>query len=475
MPPDGSLPPQGASYVLIADPDPRRAGMLRDLIEFGGHEAVVTRNGDEAKAMLRRRQLPVLVVANLSLPRLDGFALLADLRRLAGSGGPPVVVVSSSKELSGAAWNLKERLGVTEILAADADESQTLETLARALPALRHPGGLLGRPAGSGVAHERWVGDAIDRYLADVSRRFNVGLALASVVVGGQEWFRVHVNMPRRALVHGSSPRDWSFIRQVLDGHEPIVVPDVRQHPVFAQVEFPPAGTLRGYTGVPVIASGGRVTGALCLFDLEPLALDARALDALVEIGRRLALELDGSVERADSQERFSALSRLALTDQVTSLANRRGGEEALAREVARARRTGSPLSLVMFDIDRFKRINDESGHAVGDKVLRGISEILSASQRGSDLAMRWGGEEFLVLLPDVGLTGARIFAERVRENVQNMVVEDAGRVTVSAGVSELTGEEDPAVALARADANLYRAKAGGRNRVEVDNSQVIG
>jgi diguanylate cyclase (GGDEF)-like protein len=107
--------------------------------------------------------------------------------------------------------------------------------------------------------------------------------------------------------------------------------------------------------------------------------------------------------------------------------------------------------------------------------VLKGISGILSQSQRGSDLAMRWGGEEFLVLLPDVGLTGARIFAERVRENVQNLVVPEAGRITVSAGVAELVGDEDSAVALARADASLYRAKAGGRNRVEVDQTQVLG
>jgi diguanylate cyclase (GGDEF)-like protein len=447
--------------------------MIRDLVELGGYEAIVTRNGDEAKAMLRRRQLPELVVANLSLPRLDGFALLAELRRISGPTGPPVVVVSASKELSGAAWNLKERLGVTEILAADATESQALETLALALPALRHPGSALDKPLASGVAHERWISETIDRYIADVARRFNVGVALASVTVGGQEWFRMHVNQPRRALSQGRSLRDWSFIRQVLEGNEAIVVPDVQQHPVFAQTEFPPAGTLRGYAGVPLFATSGRVAGAMCLFDLEPLSLDARALDALTEIGRRLALELDSSLERADSQERFSALSRLALTDQVTGLANRRGGEEALAREVSRTRRSGSPLSLVLFDIDRFKRINDESGHAIGDRVLRGISDILSASQRGSDLAMRWGGEEFLVLLPDVGLTGARIFAERVRENVQNLVIQDAGRITVSAGVSELNGDEDPGVALARADANLYRAKAAGRNRVEADHTLV--
>jgi diguanylate cyclase (GGDEF)-like protein len=457
--------------VLIAEPDPRRATMLRDLVELAGLDVVVTRNGDEAKAMLRRRQLPVLVIANLSLPRLDGFALLAELRRLSGSSGPPVIVVSSSKELSGAAWNLKERLGVTELLPADASEAQAEDTIARVLP---RPAQGADGTAASAAAHERWVADTMDRYAADVARRFSVSLVLVSAVIGPNEWFRVHVNQSRRALGKSASPRTWSFLRQVLEGHEPLVVPDVQQHPFFARAEFPPSGTLRGYAGVPVQSASGQVDGALCLFDGEPLAFDARALDALAETGRRLALELDLSRERVDSHERFTALSRLALTDPVTALANRRGGEEALAREVARARRSGAPLSLVLFDIDRFKSINDKAGHAVGDRVLRGISEILSASQRGSDLAMRWGGEEFLVLLPDVGLAGARIFAERVRENVQNLNVPEAGRITVSAGVSELAGDEDPAVALARADANLYRAKAGGRNRVEVDQTLPI-
>ena len=445
--------------------------MLRDVIEMSGLEVVVTRNGDEAKAMLKRRQLPALVVANLSLPRLDGFALLAELRRVASNAAPPVVVVSSSKELTSAAWNLKERLGVTELLPADATEAQAQETLARLLPGLRAFGA---DAAASSVAHERWVSETADRYAADVARRFSVGLVVVSVMIGEGEWFRVHVNQSRRALGRTASPQTWSYIRQVIEGREPLVVPDVQQHPLFAKEEFPPSGTLRGYAGVPVQSVGGHVNGALCMFDLEPLALDARALDALAETGRRLALELDLSRERVDSQERFFALSRLALTDPVTGLANRRGGEEALAREVSRARRTGAPLSLVLFDIDRFKNINDQAGHAVGDRVLRGISDILSASQRGSDLAMRWGGEEFLVLLPDVGLAGARIFAERVRENVQNLSVPDAGRITVSAGVSELIGEEDPAVALGRADANLYRAKAAGRNRVEVDHAQPI-
>src|SRR5262245_50367725 len=198
-PTDNPRSKQDLAYVLIADPDPQRAAMLRDMVELGGYDAVVTRNGDEAKAMLRRRHLPVLVVANLSLPRLDGFALLADLRRLAGSSGPPVVVISSSKELSGAAWNLKERLGVTELLAADATEDDAFETLSRALPSLRRESGPQA-VAGSAVAHERWIGETIDHYAADVARRFGVSLVLVSVMVGEQEWLRIHVGMTRRAL-----------------------------------------------------------------------------------------------------------------------------------------------------------------------------------------------------------------------------------------------------------------------------------
>jgi diguanylate cyclase (GGDEF)-like protein len=463
--------PARAAYALVAEPDHRRASIYRDLLESAGLEVSITRNGDEAKAMLKRRALPVLVVANLSLPRLDGFALLAELKRVAAASAPPVLVISSSKELSGAAWNLKERLGVTELLPSDADEAAIRETLGRLLPGVRAHARELHGPIEPSPAtrHERWIADTLDRMTGDVARRFSVGVALVSVVIGGQEWFRVHVNASPRPMPERTSPRTWSFVRQVIEGREPLVVPDVMQHPVFSKNSFPPPGTMRGYVGVPVHSRDGSIDGALCMFDSEALTLDARAIDALSDAAERLAVELQAGLERARTQERFTALSRLALTDPVTSLANRRGGEEALAREVARARRSGSPLSLVLFDIDHFKHINDQAGHAVGDRVLKGISDILSASQRGSDLAMRWGGEEFLVLLPDVGLAGARAFAERVRENVMNLTIDDTGRITISAGVSELQADEDGAVALARADASLYRAKANGRNRVECD------
>jgi diguanylate cyclase (GGDEF)-like protein len=436
----------------------------------------VTRNGDEARVLLRRRSLPALVVANLSLPRLDGFALLAELRRIAPVSAPPVLVISSSKEMTGAAWNLKDRLGVTELLPADAGEEAIRETLGRLVPTLRTS--TAGRPDQvepvSAPRQQRWVAELLDRVLADVAHRFSPALAIASLSLHGDEWFRVHVHAPAHPLGGRVSPRNWSYIRQVIEGGEPLVVPDVLQHPLFAQDMFPPMGTLRGYVGVPIRNRSQAIDGALCLFDLEPLTLDARALDALSETAHRLGIELEAGIERVRSEERFSTLSRLALTDPLTGLANRRGGEEALAREIARARRGGAPLSIALFDIDRFKAINDRAGHAVGDRVLRGISEILSASQRGSDLATRWGGEEFLVLLPDVGLGGARAFAERVRDNVQGLVVPDAGPITMSAGVSEVQPGEEADAALSRADTNLYRAKAAGRNCVASDDGERV-
>jgi diguanylate cyclase (GGDEF)-like protein len=455
---------------MVADADQRRAALYSDLVEARGFRAIVTRNGDEAKATLQRRELPALLVVNLSLPRLDGFTLLAELRRTAGASGPPALVIASTKELGAAAWNLRDRLGVTELVAADATVEQVRDALGRLLPGASpdHGGAHPARPFAQDLG-ARWVTETLDRFAEEAARRFDVRITLVSVTIADHEFFRMHLNPAPKALPGRTSPRSWSLIRQVTEYGQPLVVPDLRQHPVFAFEAFPPAGTLRGYAGVPVKVEGGTVSGALCLVDTEPLTLDARGIDALSDAAHRLALELETGVERVRDQERYTALTRLALTDPITGLANRRGGEAALAREVSRARRGNMPLSLVMFDIDHFKAVNDRSGHPVGDRVLAAISQLLSASQRGSDLAIRWGGEEFLVLLPDVGYAGARTFAERVRENVQSLTIGEAGTITVSAGVAELRHDEDGPSVLARADASLYRAKQEGRNRVVCD------
>ncbi len=164
-------------------------------------------------------------------------------------------------------------------------------------------------------------------------------------------------------------------------------------------------------------------------------------------------------------------LRRRATVDTLTRLANRGAFEEALAREVARARREGSPLSVLLLDLDHFKRVNDAHGHAAGDAVLREVGARVLAAARGGDLVGRLGGEELAVALAGADLAAAVDTGERIRARVAAEPI-DAGagaslRVTVSIGAAALAGgDADGAALLARADARLYDAKHGGRDRV---------
>jgi diguanylate cyclase (GGDEF)-like protein len=161
--------------------------------------------------------------------------------------------------------------------------------------------------------------------------------------------------------------------------------------------------------------------------------------------------------------DRLAERERQSTTDPLTGLFNRRGAEAAAARERARSERSGTPLSLVVFDIDHFKRVNDNHGHAVGDEVLRAVAEALSAMARVTDVIARWGGEEFVAILPG-GLEGARSYAERTRAAVADLTLPEP--LTLSAGLAELGLGEPFEAALARADANLYQAKRAGRDRI---------
>ena len=157
-----------------------------------------------------------------------------------------------------------------------------------------------------------------------------------------------------------------------------------------------------------------------------------------------------------------------AAYDGLTALANRRSAYDSAAAMIARARRTGAVLSVLMFDLDRFKQINDRYGHAAGDEVLRCVASTLRATVRDSDVSARLGGEEFLVLLPDTDLQDARLVAERLRTQLRARTIPAIGStVTASFGIAELDLLGDTAESLLhRADQAMYRAKALGRDQV---------
>lgn len=157
-----------------------------------------------------------------------------------------------------------------------------------------------------------------------------------------------------------------------------------------------------------------------------------------------------------------------AATDPLTGLFNRRKFNQGMAAEMLRSQRYKTPLSLVMYDLDHFKKINDTHGHQVGDNVLVELSRIVAARIRDTDVLARWGGEEFVILTP--GCTGdmACQLAENLRDAIRTHVIDNLEVVTCSFGVTQFEDSDTPQTFIARADEALYCAKANGRNWVEL-------
>jgi diguanylate cyclase (GGDEF)-like protein len=161
-------------------------------------------------------------------------------------------------------------------------------------------------------------------------------------------------------------------------------------------------------------------------------------------------------------------LKEAAYRDALTGVGNRRMMEEMLAYHTRLSRRTGKPLSLLIVDLDNFKEINDRYGHDAGDKCLKEVAERLSAALRGTDVLTRYGGDEFVLILPETPLAGARIVAERARKLLEKTRFLYGGsefRVTASIGVGAHDGESSWQDFFSRVDKGLYRAKAGGKNQ----------
>jgi two-component system cell cycle response regulator len=219
---------------------------------------------------------------------------------------------------------------------------------------------------------------------------------------------------------------------------------------------------------VPVVFLTGRTTTDDVILGLSRGAHDylRKPFDE-GELLARVSAALRVKRLQDELRRRNAELDVVSRTDVLTGLHNRRHLEESLRQLTSQARRYGQPFSIVMFDIDRFKGINDEYGHGPGDDVLRTIARRLQGSVRESDVIGRWGGEEFLALLPMTDLDGARTFAERIRAMIDwaEVVIDGVGtvHVTTSAGCAAGT---DMGELLLRADEALYAAKKAGRNAV---------
>jgi diguanylate cyclase (GGDEF)-like protein len=230
------------------------------------------------------------------------------------------------------------------------------------------------------------------------------------------------------------------------------------------QVGDPDAGPER--VELPLQA-GGTSFGSLVLSGSEFSVLDVETASLLV----------GHAVIALENARLHRILEQQALVDALTGLANRRAAEQALTVELARAVRFGSPLSLVFADLDHFKQVNDRFGHPSGDLVLRELAAVLASTVREIDLAARWGGEEFCLILPGTDLAGAARLAERVRTALAERTILTAEglplHVTASFGVAGQPPLATPEELIASADAALYDAKRRGRNCVSIGTSPV--
>jgi diguanylate cyclase (GGDEF)-like protein len=293
--------------------------------------------------------------------------------------------------------------------------------------------------------------DRIVRLTKDI---FDIPMAVVSVIDGHRQWYKAS-----EGLAGTEVPVRDTFCRYTILDAEPLVIPDAAKDGRFA--ENPTVTTaphIRFYAGAPLTTPDGHNIGTVCALDTKPREFDEREKRILETLAEMVMHELE--------------LRRCINIDVLTQALSRRAFAEAAQKAVAHAFRHDHKLSCVVFDIDRFKAINDTYGHAAGDVVLAGVAKACRERLRESDLIGRIGGEEFAVLLAHADAAEAHHVAEELREAIQKLDFEVGSRrigATASFGVAEkVFSTPDFGTLVARADTAMYAAKRDGRNRCSV-------
>jgi len=259
-----------------------------------------------------------------------------------------------------------------------------------------------------------------------------------------------------------------SLTRYVIQKSETVYIPDFKAEDSEVKEEDVirvPGFDNRSFLGIPLILRS-EVIGVLSVQSADPNAYNARQIRLVETIAQQATIAMDNA-------KLFEKMQEMAITDGLTGLYNRRYFYMILNNEIERVKRYSSQLSLVMIDIDHFKKVNDKLGHLAGDEVLQSIAEVCKQLLRQSDNMFRYGGEEFMIVLPETAQEEALKVAERIRETVADMTFETKKggvKITISLGVSQYDADEfsDPNIFIESADQTLYAAKQAGRNCVRV-------
>ena len=284
----------------------------------------------------------------------------------------------------------------------------------------------------------------------------NVPISTVSLVDAERQWFKACVG-----LAESQTPRSESICTHTIRSREPLVVPDLLLDERFCNL---PAVTgepfLRTYAGAPLTSPDGYNLGSLCAMDTVPRHFEPAQIEVLKSFAALVVEELE--------------LRRVAQIDTLTEAATRRSLIVEMEKAVAVFQRTGRPATLLMLDVDHFKKVNDTYGHGAGDQVLRTLCARLTPMLRKEDILGRLGGEEFGILLNGSDADHALHAAERLRQAVEALrfTTPVPFQVTASFGLACLEACcTDVATWMERADGALYAAKRGGRNRTCVTES----
>lgn len=455
--------------MLLIDPNNAGRTVLAERLRLQGF--LVVESGDGAEGAVQALEdPPAAVVADLTMPSISGVQLCRLLRSEAGTAHVPVILRGPegrrnhfwAEQAGAAAYVIKGRMGeLVRALRRGIERSQAdssdffvvsstegldvRERIATHLDAALFESVIAAevRRLGTSESFDRLV-DLLSQFVSQVTT-----YRWMSVLRTSPPRFGIHVNPGLREKAIQEAREALAF-----DAAVPVV--PIEDEDAVLDEEGPPAV-------VSSIHFGEQVLG---YFAVAPRAA-AQSNDPVLV--RTVAQELGGALRMASLVEE----SRLmATTDSLTGLLNRRALLDRVSQELRRAARYRDSLSVILLDIDHFKHINDERGHASGDAVLASVARLLATAVRNCDIIARWGGEEFVIALPSTSINGARDLAERLRKTLENEVILDTDGdrvpVTASFGVAALAKDDSMEQLVDRADRAMYTAKSAGRNRVQV-------
>lgn len=311
--------------------------------------------------------------------------------------------------------------------------------------------------------------EEFDELVQLASEICNTPISLVSLVDSDRQWFKARVGTDLQ-----ETARDYSFCAHALGQADVFIVEDATHDPRFCENPLVTGETnIRFYAGVPLHTSSDLAVGTLCVIDTKPRSLSAEQQNALRILARQVRARLELRAQKKALARANADLERLATTDALTGLANRRAFQEQMETQFAVAVRNNRPLTVLLMDVDDFKKRNDRFGHKAGDDALRAIGFVLQQVVRAGELAARIGGEEFAVLMPEAEAPNAKTAAVRIQSALAQFPLE-SGTITVSIGVASRSATTHSWERLLEcSDDAMYHAKKTGKNRVVVHSEYI--